>query len=46
MTHPRLDAGGVVMDGSAGPLRERLCDLGVLLGAVLVASDGRLRYDK
>lgn len=46
MTHPRLDADGVVVDGSAGPLRERLSELGALLGAGLVARDGPVRYDK
>ena len=52
MTHPRLDPDGpdgpegTVLDGSSGSLRERLLELGLLLGVRLVASATPLRYDK
>jgi len=47
MTHPVLDArSGIVVDGSAGPLRERLLALAPLVGRSLVASITPLRYDK
>jgi predicted glycoside hydrolase/deacetylase ChbG (UPF0249 family) len=46
MTHPLLRDDGVVMDGSSGPLRERLAELETIVGARLVASDIPLRYDK
>jgi predicted glycoside hydrolase/deacetylase ChbG (UPF0249 family) len=47
MTHPRLDpGGGAIADGSFGPLRERLAELGRLLGVPLVASAPPVRYDR
>ena len=49
MTHPRLDPDGpegTVLDGSSGPLRERLLERGLLLGVPLVASATPVRYDK
>jgi hypothetical protein len=46
MTHPVLSDDGVVMDGSSGPLRERLAELESIVGARLVASNTTLRYDK
>jgi chitin disaccharide deacetylase len=46
MTHPHVGSDGVVMDGSSGPLRQRLLELESIIGARLVASDSPLRYDK
>jgi hypothetical protein len=45
LTHPYVSA-GVVLDGSSGPLDDRLALLERVLGVTLVASRASLRYDR
>ena len=46
MTHPVMNANGVIDDGADGPLSMRLAELESALGVSIVASGAAPRYDK